>query len=183
MLPENVLPAGAFRRELQPIADERGVFAEIYRGQWTDGEPVIQWNSVRSEAGVMRGVRVHPRHDDYLVVLDGFLQVGLRDLRPESRTFGATAIVELRGARLAVLKTPAGVAHGLYVAEPSLFLIGVTRYHDPDDDIPCRWDDPALEIPWPFSSAKVSPSDAVGRAFSDLLDAVARREGSIPPSH
>src|SRR5512142_924410 len=144
MIRTGVLPDGACWRPLQTIGDGRGVFAEIYRGEWIEGVPALQWNFIRSRERVMRGVRVHPLHDDYLVVLDGFLIVGLRDLRRRSPTYGRTALVELRGSSLSLLKTPAGVAHGLYVAEPSLFVIGVTRYHDASDDIPCRWDDPAL---------------------------------------
>ena len=176
MIRDGDLPEGACWRPLQPIPDPRGVFAEIYRGEWIEGSPALQWNFIRSKPGVMRGVRVHPRHDDYLVVLDGFLQVGLRDLRRRSSTFGRTALVELRGSSLSLLKTPAGVAHGLYVAAPSLFVIGVTRYHDPADDIPCRWDDPALGIPWPFSTATVSPSDADGLSFSEVSAIVDRTE-------
>ncbi|HKB70309.1 MAG TPA: dTDP-4-dehydrorhamnose 3,5-epimerase family protein [Thermoanaerobaculia bacterium] len=170
MIRDGALPEGVVWRPLQPLSDSRGVFTEIYRGEWIEGHPALQWNFIRSEAGVMRGVRVHPRHDDYLVVLEGFLQVGLRDLRRRSPTFGQTALVELRGSALSLLKTPAGVAHGLYVAEPSLVVIGVTRYHDPDDDIPVRWDDPALGIPWPFAAAAISPSDAAGLSFSEVSE-------------
>ena len=168
MVGKGSLPEGACWRQLQALSDPRGVFAEIYRHEWIEGTPALQWNFIRSEPGVMRGVRVHPRHDDYLVVLDGFLQVGLRDLRRRSPTFGRTSLVELRGSSLSLLKTPAGVAHGLYVAEPSLFVIGVTRYHDPSDDVPCRWDDPALEIPWPFSAATLSPSDENGLSLAEV---------------
>jgi dTDP-4-dehydrorhamnose 3,5-epimerase len=175
MIQKGTLPEGVCLRQLQTIPDERGVFTEIYRGEWMPGEPAVQWNFIRSRSGVMRGVRVHPRHDDHLVVVDGFLLIGLRDLRRDSPSFGATALLELRGSELSVLKTPAGVAHGLYVAEPSLFLIGVTRYHDPADDVPCRWDDPALGIPWPFTTAQVSPYDEKGYSLAEVTEIVARR--------
>jgi dTDP-4-dehydrorhamnose 3,5-epimerase len=168
------LPEDARWRPLPPIPDERGAFAEIYRGEWMEGPPALQWNFIRSKPGVMRGVRVHRRHDDHLVVLDGFLIVGLRDFRRESSTFGRTTLLELRGSSLSLLKIPAGVAHGLYVAEPSLFVIGVTRYHEPSDDIPCRWDDPALEIPWPFAEARVSPTDGGGRTMAEVIELVGR---------
>jgi dTDP-4-dehydrorhamnose 3,5-epimerase len=175
MIRHGSLPAGAYWRPLEPIPDPRGVFAEIYREEWSsEGGPALQWNFIRSNAGVMRGVRVHPRHDDHLVLLDGRLEVGLRDLRRSCPTFGATALVELRGSTLSLLKVPAGVAHGLYVAEPSLFLIGVSRYHDPADDIPIRWDDPALEIPWSVQTAVVSPSDAAAGSLADVSRIVDR---------
>ncbi|HET7451104.1 MAG TPA: dTDP-4-dehydrorhamnose 3,5-epimerase family protein [Thermoanaerobaculia bacterium] len=174
MVVSGALPEDAVWRPLQPLPDARGVFAEIYRREWIEGSPAIQWNFVRSEAGVMRGVRLHLRHDDHVVVLDGLLQAGLRDLRRQSPTSGRTALVELRGTALSLLKVPAGVAHGFYVAEPSLFLIGVTRYHDPADDIPIRWNDPALEIPWPFATARVSESDAAGLLLSEVSERVGR---------
>jgi len=176
MMRSGSLPEGARWRPLPPISDERGTFAEIYRQEWMEGAPALQWNFIRSKSGVMRGVRVHRRHDDHLVVLDGLVLVGLRDLRRASPTFGRTALAELRGSAPSLLKTPAGVAHGLYVAEPSLFVIGVTRYHDPSDDISCRWDDPALEIPWPFAAAQVSPADAAGRPLSEVIELVGRTD-------
>jgi dTDP-4-dehydrorhamnose 3,5-epimerase len=156
--------------------DDRGVFSEIYRREWMPGDAAVQWNFVRSEGGVLRGVKVHPRHDDYLVVVDGMIVVGLRDLRRSSPTFGATALRELSGAALSVLTIPAGIAHGLYLPEPTLFLIGVTRYHDPDDEVTCRWDDPALGIPWPVPTARVSASDARGLPLEEVIEIVARRE-------
>lgn len=169
------LPEGAGLRPLQMLPDERGIFTEIYRREWISGEPAVQWNLVRSQGGVVRGVKVHPRHDDYLVVADGTVVVGLRDLRRNSPTFGLTALVELRGSALEVLTIPAGIAHGLYTPVPSLFLIGVTRYHDPDDEVACRWDDPALGISWPVSAARISDSDARGLPLDEVIEIVARR--------
>jgi dTDP-4-dehydrorhamnose 3,5-epimerase len=163
------LPDGATLRPLSTMPDERGALTELYRTEWVPGGPAVQWNFIRSDAGVMRGMRVHPRHDDYLVVLEGFLQIGLRDLRRGGATFGRASLVELRGSGLAVLTIPAGVAHGLYFAEASLVLIGVTRYHDPEDEIACRWDDPALEIPWPVASVRLSPSDASAPPLADMI--------------
>jgi dTDP-4-dehydrorhamnose 3,5-epimerase len=175
MIRKEALPEGTGLRPLQMLPDERGTFTEIYRREWAPSEPAVQWNLVRSDGGVMRGVKVHPRHDDYLVVADGRVTVGLRDLRRNSPTFGLAAISELCGSALSVLTIPAGVAHGLYTPEPSLFLIGVTRYHDPEDEISCRWDDPALGIPWPVSSARISPSDARGLPLDEVIEIVARR--------
>ena len=171
----DILPEGAVLRPLQTFRDERGTFTEIYRREWIPGEPAVQWNLVRSEQGVMRGVKVHPRHDDYLLVGDGTAIVGLRDLRRSSPTFGLTAVLELRASDPSVLTIPAGIAHGLYSREPSLFLIGVTRYHDPDDEVTCRWDDPALGIPWPVTAVRISPSDAGGLPLEEVIEIVARR--------
>jgi len=176
MIRNGALPHGASVRRLQELRDERGSFTELYRGEWVAGHPAVQWNLIHTEPGVMRGMRVHPKHDDFLVVVDGLTLVGLRDLRRTSATFGATTLLELSSSELSVLTIPAGIAHGLYAPELSIVLIGVTRYHDPGDELPVRWDDPELGIPWPFSSARVSASDAAGHSLADVTEMVARRE-------
>ena len=174
MLPSGTLPEGACWRALRPASDARGVLTEIYRTEWIDGRPALQWNLTRSEAGVMRGVRVHPRHDDYLVVLDGSLQVGLRDLRRRSATFGKAVLLALDGSSPSLLGIPAGVAHGLYAAERCLFVVGASRYYDPADEIACRWDDPDLGIPWAFSQATVSAADGTAPSVAEVTELLDR---------
>jgi dTDP-4-dehydrorhamnose 3,5-epimerase len=109
----------------------------------------VQWNAVSSNAGTLRGIHLHPRHDDYLVTLKGRVSVGLRDLRRESPTEGMSVLIGLSEDPLSALLIPHGVAHGFYFHEPSLHLYAVTTYWDTTDELACRWDDPELEIPWP----------------------------------
>ncbi len=168
-----LLPAGTLLRTLEPHADDRGCFTELYRSEWDTGVAPIQWNAVRSEAGVLRGVHVHLRHDDYLTVPAGRASVGLRDLRSGSPTEGLAAIVELGADRQAALAIPHGVAHGFYFHEPSLHVYAVTHYWDPSDELSCRWDDPDLEIPWPVQSAQVSERDAASPSLRELLEELA----------
>ena len=144
---------------LEPHSDDRGTFIELFRAEWeTDVEP-IQWNAVHSEAGVLRGVHVHPRHDDYLTMVRGRATVGLRDLRDSSPTVGAAACVELNAEHPAAISIPHGVAHGFYFHDPSTHIYAVSHYWDLADELGCRWDDPALEIPWPQQDAHISPRD------------------------
>lgn len=164
------LPEGTFVHSLEPHLDERGSFTELFRAEWPTGVAPIQWNAVRSGEGVLRGVHVHLRHDDYLTVLVGRAAVGLRDLRRGSPSEGLSALVELRGDRPAALVIPHGVAHGFYFPEPSLHVYAVTEYWDLEDELSCRWDDPALEIPWPVDSAQVSERDAASPPLQALLD-------------
>jgi dTDP-4-dehydrorhamnose 3,5-epimerase len=165
-----VLPAGTILRPLKPHRDDRGTFTELYRGEWDTGVSPIQWNAVRSEAGVLRGVHVHIRHDDYLTVPIGRAVVGLRDLRRGSPTEGLSALVELGDDRAGALIIPHGVAHGFYFFEPSLHVYAVTEYWSPSDELGCRWDDPELEIPWPVRSARISRRDAESQSLRGLLD-------------
>jgi dTDP-4-dehydrorhamnose 3,5-epimerase len=164
------LPAGVLLRPLEPHVDDRGSFTELYRAEWEMGVAPIQWNAVRSEAGVLRGVHVHVRHDDYLTVPIGRADVGLRDLRRGSPTEGLSALLQLGGDRPAALVIPHGVAHGFYFPEASLHVYAVSEYWDPSDELSCRWNDPELEIPWPVETARVSPRDATSQSLRALLE-------------
>lgn len=139
--------------------DDRGTFTEVFRQEWDTGVEPIQWNVVRSEAGVLRGVHVHVRHSDYLVVLQGEAEIGLRDLRPGSASYGAATVVRLSEDALRAVVIPPGVAHGFYFPRPSMHLYSVSHYWDTDDELGCCWDDPGLEIPWAPGAPALSPRD------------------------
>ena len=163
------LPAGVHFRPLQMNEDDRGVFTEVFRKMWDTGVDPVQWNFVTSRAGVFRGVHVHVRHDDYLILLRGRASVGLRDLRRGSITEGMASLLELRDDQLTALTIPRGVAHGFYFHEPSAHIYSVSRYWDVSDELGCHWADPALEIPWPFESAQASECDGSAGPLSDLM--------------
>jgi dTDP-4-dehydrorhamnose 3,5-epimerase len=154
---------------LEPHRDDRGTFLELYREEWETGVAPIQWNAVHSEAGVLRGFHVHPRHRDYLTIVRGRATIGLRDLRQGSPTEGATACVELSEQQPTAISIPNGVGHGFYFHEPSTHVYAVSHYWDMDDELGCRWDDPALEIPWPQQQAHISPRDEALPPLQTLL--------------
>jgi dTDP-4-dehydrorhamnose 3,5-epimerase len=168
-LATEVLPQGTVFVPLTAHADERGVFTELYRVEWGTGVTPVQWNAVRSEAGVLRGVHVHLRHDDYLTVPAGRASIGLRDLRRGSPTEGLASVVELGAESPGALVIPHGVAHGFYFHEPSLHVYAVTEYWDPADELSCHWADPELGIPWPARTALVSERDAQSQSLQELL--------------
>jgi dTDP-4-dehydrorhamnose 3,5-epimerase len=56
------LPDGVVCRNLVVHRDDRGWISEIFRQEWPTGVAPVQWNAVRSMAGVLRGVHVHVRH-------------------------------------------------------------------------------------------------------------------------
>lgn len=163
------LPDGVRLAPLRPHRDDRGTFLELYREEWPSGVRPVQWNAVHSEAGVLRGVHVHPRHDDYLTVVGGRASIGLRDLRPDSPSTGATACVGLGATAPAAISIPHGVAHGFYFHEPSIHVYAVSHYWDLADELGCRWDDPALGIPWPQAEAQISPRDEALPPLEALL--------------
>lgn len=169
----STLPAGVGLRPLTSHGDVRGSFTEIFRESWRVGVAPVQWNFVESRPNVLRGLHFHLRHADYLVVLAGRASIGLCDLRPDSPTAGRAALVEMRGDSLTALTLPPGVGHGFYFHEPSLHAYAVSHYWDESDELGCRWDDPALGIPWPADSPLLSPRDA---ALPSLKDAA----GGLP---
>ena len=113
-----------------------------------------------SRSHALRGVHVHTTHDDYLVLLQGRLLLGLHDLRSDSPTSRSSALVELAPGAAQVAFVPHGVAHGFYFPEPSYHVYGVTHYWNPADELGCHWDDPELAIPWPRMAPRLSPRDA-----------------------
>ena len=165
-----VLPTGVSVLPLTPHADERGIFTELYRASWEPGVAPVQWNAVRSEANVLRGVHAHLRHTDYLTLALGRATIGLHDLRGGSPTEGLGTTVELHAGEPAALVIPVGVAHGFYFHEPSLHVYAVSHEFDPADELGCRWDDPTLGISWPCSTPLVSSRDRDLGSLSELRD-------------
>jgi dTDP-4-dehydrorhamnose 3,5-epimerase len=167
------LPQGVRLRSLQTHHDQRGSLTELFRASWETGVEVVQWNYTESEARVLRGVHVHVKHADYLILLRGSASIGLRDLRIGSPTEGMTALIEMRGTKLHALTIPPGVAHGFYFHEPSAHLYAVSEFWDELDELGCHWADPALEIDWPEAAPLISTRDAALPSLQELL-------GSLP---
>jgi dTDP-4-dehydrorhamnose 3,5-epimerase len=176
-----MLPDGVRLRPLDPHEDERGVFMELHRLEWETGVEPVQWNVVRSAAGVLRGVHVHPRHDDYLVIFSGRATVGLCDLREGAPAGGRACCVELDGGSPSAITIPHGVAHGFYFHEPSLHIYAVSHYWHSSDELGCHWEDPELGIPWPMRDARVSARDAALPSLAGLRPALAGAAAAEPP--
>lgn len=178
------LPAGMERRPLDPHRDDRGSFTEVFRESWKPGAPAVQWNLVESFPGTVRGVHVHVRHLDYWVLVRGRAAVGFRDLRTHSPTFGVSGALYLLAEVPELIVIPPGVAHGFQFHECSLHVYAVTHYWDPADELGCRWDDPALDIPWPAAEARVSPRDRDADALAALMLQLAPHQEALhaPPA-
>lgn len=147
--------------------DERGAFTEVFCAHWDSGIDPSQWSLVESEAGVLRGMHVHRRHDEYFMVISGRVTVGLRDLRPDSPTLDKVATYELTSPDCFV-SFPRGLAHGWLFHEKTIHLQSVSESYvdyNLDDNLGCAWNDPELGIEWPFEPTIISPKAA---AFPSL---------------
>ena len=166
------LPQGVSLRPLQAHQDERGSLTELIRASWDTAIDAVQWNYVESEGSVLRGVHLHLKHSDYLILLSGHATIGLRDLRRDSSTSGLTAQVELFGSDRRALTIPPGVAHGFYFHEPCTHIYGVSEFWDPQDELGCHWADPELEISWPNRAPVISARDAALPSLRTLVESL-----------
>jgi len=165
------VPQGVQLRPLAMHADQRGVLAEVYRQEWGVGQTPVQWNTVRSRANVLRGVHVHPTHADYLVVVAGRMLLGLHDVRSDSPTRGLSALLELAADRLQTVYVPPGVAHGFYFPEPTIYFYALSHPWSIQDEVGCRWDDPALGLAWPARDPIVSERDRSAGNYHEMVKA------------
>jgi dTDP-4-dehydrorhamnose 3,5-epimerase len=148
--------------------DERGSVTEIFRQEWPASIRPCQWNVAYSEANVLRGVHVHYKHIDYLVLLRGRLSAGLYDVRPKSPTYRMSSVFEICCDDLSALRIPTGVMHGFYCHEPTIYVYGVDSYFDPNDELGCHWADPGLKLQWPCRTPKLSERDMQAGPLADV---------------
>lgn len=160
--------------DLPTFEDDRGSLQELYRASWLPGVLPVQWNCVRSEAGIMRGMHVHLGYTEYYLPLTGRLVVGWRDVRRGSPSEGRTGLIEVSPEDRRALHSPTGICHGLWFPEPTTLLIGVTAEWDITRELGCHWLDPALGIEWPFApeEARVSPRDDAHPPLASILDEI-----------
>jgi dTDP-4-dehydrorhamnose 3,5-epimerase len=174
------LPVGVEVHELTAHRDDRGVFTELFREEWNTAAEPIQWNSVRSNAGVLRGVHVHLVHDDYLTMAHGRMTLGLCDLRPGSETYRQALTLDLDSESPRAVAIPHGVAHGFYFEEDSIHVYAVSHYWSLDDELGCRWDDSGLAIPWTHEEAHISQRDADLQSLDQLIEQLSAHYDSNP---
>ena len=158
-------------RALVSHDDERGGLTEIFRDDWAQGQVPVQWNFVRTRPNTLRGVHVHVRHVDHLIVLRGTMLLGICDLREAAPAFLESSMVELSGDKLTLATIPTGIAHGFYFPEATDYVYAVTHYWDPiNDELGCAWNDPGLSLDWPVCAPVLSDRDRAAPPLAILLN-------------
>ncbi|MFZ5790535.1 MAG: dTDP-4-dehydrorhamnose 3,5-epimerase family protein [Pseudomonadota bacterium] len=170
------LPQGVELWPLTPHRDDRGSFTELFRAAWPMGFEPAQWGHLMSDPGVLRGMHVHPVHDEFITVTNGRVFVALKDLRPHSPTYLMAAQLIMAEDEPALLRLPHGVAHAFYAATQASVLIAASREYDPGDDLGCHWSDPALGIDWPCTAPILSERDRTAPRLQALIEQLARCE-------
>lgn len=165
---ETVLP-DVLVFEVEPIADERGLFARTWeqaelvsRGLTAD---VVQVSLAYNEvAGTLRGLHFQAApHDEAKVVrctAGAIFDVAV-DLREGSPTRLRCVGVELSATNRRSLFVPEGCAHGYVTLTDGAevqYMISTSYLRDAARGY--RWDDPTLAIDWPVPIVRISDRDA-----------------------
>lgn len=157
--------------------DERGIFFESFREEWIKqltSNPLsfTQENQSFSRKGVIRGLHMQTgkfAQAKLVRVVSGRVLDVVVDLRSESPTFAKTFAVELDDKKQNQLFVPAGFAHGLAALEDSVFFYKCSSVYDRDSEVGVHWNDPDLNIDWPFESPIVSDKDKNLPFLKDLI--------------
>ena len=156
--------------EPRVFGDERGFFFESFNARslapLIGEQGFVQDNHSRSARGVLRGLHYQIRHPQgkLVRVVSGEVFDVAVDLRRGSPTFGRHVAVTLSAENKRMLWVPPGFAHGFCVTSESAdFLYKTTDYWHAEHERTLLWNDPALGIAWPLSSAPVvAAKDAAG---------------------
>ncbi|RLA02812.1 MAG: hypothetical protein DRQ47_06280 [Gammaproteobacteria bacterium] len=163
------IPNGVSMIPLTKNTDDRGSLVELFREEWLGADVApIQWNYVSSKPNVLRGIHVHHTHYDYLYMAEGTMQLALVESRRKSTHFGRTALIELSANLPVGIIIPPGVAHGFYFPEEAVLIYGVSHYWNIDDEMGCRWDDPAFSVAWSPKNPLLSERDQSAGSFEQM---------------
>lgn len=143
------------------FADQRGFFYESYnytalQQQAGIDQSFVQDNHSKSVAGVLRGLHYQIKNPQgkLVRVVEGEIFDVAVDLRASSPTFKQWVGVYLSAQNRKQLWLPAGFAHGFYTcSETAQVLYKTTDYYAPEYERTIVWNDPALAIKWPNSTA------------------------------
>lgn len=160
--------AGVHILALEPIADERGWFARSWCAEQFARHGLcaelaqcnLAWNHRR---GTLRGLHFQapPYAEAKLVrVTRGAVFDVAVDVQPESPTFGQWVSVELTADNHLALFIPSHCAHGLQtLSDDTEVLYQMSTPYVGGAAQGIRWDDSALNIPWPLEPTVLSDRD------------------------
>lgn len=154
---------GVFLIKPQFFLDSRGFFVESYNKKDFSESGItkefVQDNHSKSQRGVLRGLHYqYPHAQGKLIrVLKGSVYDVVVDIRLGSPTFSRYFGVMLSEQNTEMLYVPEGFAHGFLVLEDNTeMMYKVTDFYYPQGDSGILWNDPDLNISWPFAEMDIS---------------------------
>jgi dTDP-4-dehydrorhamnose 3,5-epimerase len=158
--------------DIHTTTDIRGSLETFYSTASGATGDFMQWNLVRSAAGVLRGMHAHSRYDEYYVPVSGRMFFGLKDARRASPSFGAADTIRVGDADRIGIVVPAGVAHGVYFETAGILVYGLSTPWTGAHEYGCVWSDTALGLRWPTAAPILSERDAEAPGYAALVDAI-----------
>jgi dTDP-4-dehydrorhamnose 3,5-epimerase len=120
-------------------------------------------HSTSNRAGTVRGLhfQIPPFAQDKLIrVARGRILDVAADIRRGSPTFGKYVVAEISAEAWNQIFIPKGFAHGFCTLEDGTeVLYKASAYYAPDHERGIVWDDPDLNIDWPFGAGDIILSD------------------------
>jgi dTDP-4-dehydrorhamnose 3,5-epimerase len=164
------------------FGDDRGFFYESFSArafqEATGLTPTfVQDNHSKSARDVLRGLhyQLPPHAQGKLVrVTRGAVFDVAVDIRKSSPTFGQWVGEILSADNHAQMWIPPGLAHGfLTLSESAELLYKTTDFYEPNSEAAIAWNDPDLNIKWPFAELKTA------RLKQPILSSKDRQAGSF----
>ena len=159
------------------FGDERGYFVDTYQKERYSEIGIthtfVQDNHSMSRRGILRGLHYqtkHPQGKLVMVSLGAVFDVAV-DIRLDSPTFGKWFGAILSQENQHQLWIPPGLAHGfLVLSDIAHFHYKCTDFYDPKNEASILWNDPELNIEWPFAEDVVlSQKDMNALSFKSAV--------------
>lgn len=158
------------------FGDNRGFFMESYKkSEFVKGGiqcEFVQDNHSKSSKGVLRGLhyQIKPKAQAKLIrCIKGKIYDVAVDLRPNSKTFGKWAKVELSEENSHMLFIPECFAHGFVVLSDEAELFYKTNNEfSPELDRGVLWNDKDINVNWGISSPILSEKDKIQPKLSEI---------------
>ncbi|MGA2462853.1 MAG: dTDP-4-dehydrorhamnose 3,5-epimerase [Thermodesulfobacteriota bacterium] len=158
----------AYIIEIEPSADQRGLFARLFCKKEiktiNHEKEIVQINhSVTRKKGSIRGMhyQIPPSAEIKIVkAIKGSVYDVIIDVRRNSPTFLKYHAENISYDNLKSIYIPEGFAHGFQTLEDECELLYFhTSFYDPQNERAIRYDDPLIGIKWPLSVADISEKD------------------------
>lgn len=166
---------GAWIVDVEPVADDRGLFARTFCAREFEAHGLcVNWVqcsvSFNQRKNTLRGMHYQsaPAEETKLVrCTKGALFDVIVDLRRDSSTFRQWVGVELTEQSRRTIYVPAGCAHGFQTLQDDTEVFyQISAFYEPSLARGVRWDDPAFNIAWPKADLRVM-SDR-DRSYADF---------------
>jgi dTDP-4-dehydrorhamnose 3,5-epimerase len=159
---------GSYIIEPSPLVDDRGWFARTFcKMEFSDINHTKEWvqhnHSFTSKKGTIRGLhyQIPPFSEIKLVrCISGVVYDIIVDLRFDSPTFLNWFGTELSAVNRNMIYIPEGFAHGFQTMTDNCELIYLhSEYYKPNSESGLLYNDPKINIDWPFPVTEISERD------------------------